>query len=176
MSTCSQPPPAAVPLLRHVRAKTLDNQHPSCQHRFVLDNRPPESHSGQNGADASLGDEPNSAELVCRIPEETLFQLQQIYEALEAKGDRRTSAKPLGLPSSSLPPPRNADDAGPLQTPKKTPSKVRAFNLLYLAKADAWLCRQIKGGKSCTRYFKSPKCIMRRRMRISELNKVYDQI
>eukprot|EP00904_Undaria_pinnatifida_P006052 jgi/Undpi1/2577/HiC_scaffold_13.g05956.m1 len=115
-----------VPELSVLKRKTLSSAKMIKRlRRFVLDNRPPESHSGQNGADASLGDEPNSAELVCRIPEETLFQLQQIYEALEAKGGRRTSAKPLGLPSSSLPPPRNADDAGPLQTPKKTPSKKR---------------------------------------------------
>ncbi|CAM9649917.1 unnamed protein product, partial [Laminaria digitata] len=94
--------------------------------RFVLDNRPPESHSDPSGAGASLGDETNSKELVCRIPDETLFQLQQIYEALEKKGDQGLAEKPSAfLPSpSSPPPPRATNDADSLRTPRKTPSKV----------------------------------------------------
>lgn len=56
-----------------------------------------------------------SAELVCRVPDETLFQLQQIYEPLEANAtrSRRTGHKNASQNASVLPP--------------KTPAKVCAI-------------------------------------------------
>lgn len=74
--------------------------------RFVRDNQRPDAPSDHEGdgdengatASASVGGKPASfGELLCRIPEETLFQLQQIYEALEESvgggngGSRRKS-------------------------------------------------------------------------------------
>lgn len=56
--------------------------------RFVGENQRPDAPEGGEG-DVGDDDVPNatkpaaSGKLVCRIPEETLFQLQQIYEALE---------------------------------------------------------------------------------------------
>ena len=80
---------------------------------------------------------------MCRIPDETLFQLQQIYEALEAKEDRRTAEKPSALLSPPAPSPRPKDDANSIQTPKKTPSKVRESKL-STANSDACLCHQME--------------------------------
>ncbi|CAN0290053.1 unnamed protein product [Ectocarpus sp. 12 AP-2014] len=56
--------------------------------RFVGENQRPDA---PEGGDGDVGDDDvrnatkpaASGELLCRIPEETLFQLQQIYEALE---------------------------------------------------------------------------------------------
>ncbi|CAM9593259.1 unnamed protein product [Ectocarpus sp. 8 AP-2014] len=68
--------------------------------RFVGENQRPDAPEGGDG-DVGDDDVPNatkpaaSGELLCRIPEETLFQLQQIYEALEgASGVKPASSAP----------------------------------------------------------------------------------
>ncbi|CAM9196039.1 unnamed protein product [Ectocarpus sp. 4 AP-2014] len=59
--------------------------------RFVGENQRPDAPEDGDG-DVGEDDVPSatkpaaSGELLCRIPEETLFQLQQIYEALESAG------------------------------------------------------------------------------------------
>ncbi|CAM9381978.1 unnamed protein product [Ectocarpus sp. 8 AP-2014] len=69
--------------------------------RFVGENQRPDAPEGGDG-DVGDDDVPNatkpaaSAELLCRIPEETLFQLQQIYEALEGA----SGVKPASSASS----------------------------------------------------------------------------
>ncbi|CAM9573582.1 unnamed protein product [Ectocarpus sp. 6 AP-2014] len=68
--------------------------------RFVGENQRPDAPEDEDG---DVGDDgvqnatkpAASGELLCRIPEETLFQLQQIYEALEgASGVKPTSSAP----------------------------------------------------------------------------------
>ncbi|CBJ49086.1 expressed unknown protein [Ectocarpus siliculosus] len=68
--------------------------------RFVGENQRPDA---PEGGDGDVGDDDvqtatkpaASGELLCRIPEETLFQLQQIYEALEgASGVKPASSAP----------------------------------------------------------------------------------
>lgn len=62
----------------------------------------------------------SSAELVCGIPDETLFQLEQICEALEAKRKRRATMNDLFI---APPLPLEQDEAKVMETPKKK-SKV----------------------------------------------------
>lgn len=69
----------------------------------------------------------SSAELVCGIPDETLFQLEQICEALEAKRKRRATM--TDLPMAPLPP--EQDEAEVIETPKKK-SKVRFSRMVYI--------------------------------------------
>ncbi|CAB1102779.1 unnamed protein product [Ectocarpus sp. CCAP 1310/34] len=68
--------------------------------RFVGENQRPDA---PEGGDGDVGDDDvtnatkpaATGELLCRIPEETLFQLQQIYEALEgASGVKPASRAP----------------------------------------------------------------------------------
>ncbi|CAN0432680.1 unnamed protein product [Pylaiella littoralis] len=108
----SHPPAAVQPAVKARKA------HPRTAPRFVRDNQPPDvspnsGYDGENGTPAfarSCGKAASFRELLCRIPEETLFQLQQIYEALEEPvggagnghgGIRRKSTS--SLPRSTLP-------------------------------------------------------------------------
>ncbi|CAM9563451.1 unnamed protein product [Scytosiphon promiscuus] len=119
--------------------------------RFVRDNQPPdvpaEPEEGEDLDDENNRSTRPAAELLCRIPEETLFQLQQIYEALEdstgggvggegiSGGNRRKSAPgPSSLRSliaSSAP---RADEEqegrseshGGVRTPAKSSKQKRA--------------------------------------------------
>lgn len=126
-----------------------------CKGRFVRENQPDDDNSNNQDAgdvdDSGNSSRPASGELLCRIPEETLFQLQQVYEALEESnginsggggggGSRRksTSSAPslMALIASSSAAGGSEEDAGrsasgsngdpdgSVRTPEKTTSKV----------------------------------------------------
>ncbi|CAM9217000.1 unnamed protein product [Hapterophycus canaliculatus] len=117
--------------------------------RFVRDNQPPDAppkaeQGGHSDDDADRSTRP--AELLCRIPEETLFQLQQIYEALEdssrdancgggsSGGNRRKSAPGASSLGSLLATSASGgegrdgkpDGEGVLQTPAKRSKQKRS--------------------------------------------------
>lgn len=94
-------------------------------HRFVLDNQRPTSAPVEEDDAAYSGDTAHGVELVCRVPDETLFQLQQIYQALEAKTKdaKPTKSKRRSTAGERL---RTAEKAATISSsiPERTPSKV----------------------------------------------------
>lgn len=80
--------------------------------RFLRDNQQGDDAVPLTDVTAGVGGESDAAELICRVPDEILFQLQQIHDAVEGNITGTAEAA-----SSS-----NVDSA-----PLKTPSKVRAF-------------------------------------------------
>lgn len=72
---------------------------------------------------AQDAEDASSAELLCRVSDETLFQLEQIYEALEAKENRRATITNIHDNRTSS---KKIEEAmTPEATPRKTPSKVQ---------------------------------------------------
>lgn len=91
--------------------------------RFVRDNQRPDPTDTADQDVPGVGEATATAELVCRVPDETLFQLQQIYEALDVKRSRRTTM--AVLPSSVVSGgDEDANESSLLQTPAKKSSKV----------------------------------------------------
>lgn len=106
--------------------------------RFIGENQRPDAPEGEDGDDGD-DDVRNptkpavSGELLCRIPEETLFQLQQIYEALEgASGVKPALSAPsltdlIGASAgdSGEAEPKSGGNEASVVTPEKT-NKVSA--------------------------------------------------
>lgn len=94
------------------------------KHRFVLDNSRPNIGDANEVHELTQdADDASPAELVCRVSDETLFQLEQIFEALEAKQNRRATMTSIHSNKDSS---KNTEGATTSEaTPKKTPSKVQ---------------------------------------------------
>ncbi|CAM9748745.1 unnamed protein product [Ectocarpus fasciculatus] len=107
--------------------------------RFVNENQRPDAPEEGDGDvvddDVRNATKPAaSGELLCRIPEETLFQLQQIYEALEgASGVKSASSAPsltdliaASAGNSGEAEPESGGNETSVVTPEKTSKQKRA--------------------------------------------------